>query len=112
MNANVYSDEVNALVLFNKMSKERGRDFSEGWYMKILDSTIPAKNKDYQVIIKDFIIIFYPYNLAAKARVELANLKQNLRDRRDGFNKYVLEFLLLAAKTGFKEDTMLIEWFI
>ncbi|KAH0831024.1 hypothetical protein J3R83DRAFT_13522 [Lanmaoa asiatica] len=60
MKMNIYSDEAKALVLLNKISKERGRDFSEGWYMKILDSAIPVKDKDYQVIIEDFIKTFYP----------------------------------------------------
>ena len=45
MNSSVYNDKAKLLTALNKMSKERRKPFSEGWFYKLNDATIPDNKK-------------------------------------------------------------------
>ena len=45
MNSSVYNSEAKLLTALNKMSKGRGKPFSEGWFYKLNDTTIPDNEK-------------------------------------------------------------------
>ena len=45
MNSSVYNDKAKLLTALNKMSKGRGKPFSEGWFYKLNDTTIPDSEK-------------------------------------------------------------------
>jgi hypothetical protein len=45
MNATIYSDDAKILTTLNKMSKGRGKFFSESWYYKLANDTLPDAEK-------------------------------------------------------------------
>jgi hypothetical protein len=45
MNATIYSDNAKILTALNKMSKGRRKFFSESWYYKLANNTLPNAKK-------------------------------------------------------------------
>ena len=84
-------------MALNKMSKGRGKPFLEGWFYKLNDATIPDSEKTWNKMVASFKTIFYPFNIQNKARRTMNRLVQNLRDHKEGFQKYVMDFQLAAA---------------
>ena len=111
MNSSIYNDKAKLLTALNKMSKGRGKPFSEGWFYKLNDTTIPDSEKTWDKIVASFKMTFYPFDIQNKARRTMNCLVQNLRDHKEGFQKYIADFQLAAAQTGIKDEETLIEAF-
>ena len=55
MNNKIYKDDKTIMLVFlNKLSKGRGGTFAEGWYMKLVDPTIPKSKKTIKKLCKAF----------------------------------------------------------
>ena len=111
MNSSVYNNKAKLLTALNKMSKGRGKPFSEGWFYKLNDATIPDSEKTWDKMVASFKTTFYSFDIQNKARRTMNCLVQNLRDHEEGFQKYVTDFQLAAAQTGIKNEETLIEAF-
>ena len=111
MNSSVYTNKAKLLMALNKMSKEMGKPFLEGWFYKLNDATIPDSEKTWDKMVASFKTTFYPFNIQNKARRTINHLVQNLRDHEDRFQKYVVDFQLAAAQTGIKNKETLIKAF-
>ena len=111
MNSSVYNDKAKLLTALNKMSKGRGKPFSEGWFYKLNDAIIPDSERTWNKMVARFKTTFYPFNIQNKARRTMNHLVQNLRDHKEGFQKYVADFQLMAVQTGIKDEETLIEAF-
>ena len=111
MNFSVYDDKAKLLMALNKMSKGRGKPFSEGWFCKLNDATILDDEKTWEKMVDSFKMIFYPFDIQNKARRTMNCLVQNLMDHEEGFQKYVVDFQLTAAQTGIKDEETLIKAF-
>ena len=62
-------------------------------------------------MVASFKMTFYPFDIQNKAKRTMNRLVQNLRDHKEGFQKYIGEFQLAAAQTGIKDKETLIEAF-
>ena len=98
------------------MSKEQGVPFSEMWYDKLANTTIPATKKTFDKFVENFNSTFFPFDTKATAHFELTKLSQKsfrcphgLSD--DGFQKYITDFQNLAAKAGITDEVTLIDQF-
>ena len=111
INTSVYNDKAKLLMALNKMSKGRGKPFSEGWFYKLNDATILDSEKTWDKMVASFKTTFYPFDIQNKARRTMNRLVQNLRDHEEGFQKYVTDFQLAAAQTEIKDKEILIEAF-
>ena len=111
MNSSVYNDKAKLLTALNKMSKGREKPFLEGWFYKLNDATIPDNEKTWDKMIASFKMTFYPFDIQNKARRTMNRLAQNLKDHKEGFQKYVMDFQLAATQTGIKDKETLIEAF-
>ena len=111
MNSSVYNNKAKLLTALNKMSKGRGKPFSEGWFYKLNDATISNNEKTWDNMVASFKMTFYPFDIQNKARRIMNCLVQNLRDYKEGFQKYVTDFQLAAAQTGIKDKEILIKTF-
>ena len=85
MNSSVYNDKAKLLMALNKMSKGRGKPFSEGWFYKLNDATIPDSEKTWDKMVASFKITFYPFDIQNKAKRTMNHLVQNLGDHEEGF---------------------------
>ena len=83
MNSSVYNDKAKLLTALNKMSKGKGKPFSEGWFYKLNDTTIPDNEKTWDKMVASFKMTFYPFNIQNKARKTMNHLVQNLRDHKE-----------------------------
>ena len=55
MNKEIYKDEKNIVLVFlNKMSKERGGTFTNGWYIKLVNPAIPESKKTFKKLCNAF----------------------------------------------------------
>ena len=111
MNSSIYNDKAKLLTALNKMSKRRGKPFSEGWFYKLNNAIIPDSEKTQDKMVASFKMTFYPFNIQNKARRTMNHLVQNLRDHEEGFQKYIMDFQLATAQTGIKDEEILIEAF-
>ena len=111
MSSSVYNDKAKLLIALNKMSKGREKPFSEGWFYKLNDATIPDNKKSWDKMVASFKMTFYPFDIQNKARRTMNHLVQNLRDREERFHKYVADFQLTTAQTGIKDEETLIKAF-
>ena len=77
INSKLYStNEIKVMTTLNKMSKDRGIDFSEMWYDRMSNATIDAKEKTFDKFAENFEITFYPFDIKATAHSNLAKLAQ------------------------------------
>ena len=61
MNNEIYKDEKNVVLVFlNKMSKGRGGTFTEGWYLKLINTAIPKSEKTFKKLCDAFEETFIP----------------------------------------------------
>ena len=68
LNQDIYKDDqTKTVVLLNKMSKGRGAIFAEGWYLKLMDATIPENEKVLSKLCDDFEEAFIPKDLQDQA---------------------------------------------
>ena len=111
MNSSVYNNKAKLLTALNKMSKGKGKPFLEGWFYKLNDATIPNDEKTWDKMVASFKMTFYPFDIQNKARRTMNHLAQNLKDHKEGFQKYIADFQLAAAQTGIKNKEILIEAF-
>ena len=111
MNSSVYNDKAKLLIALNKMINGREKPFSEGWFYKLNDTTIPDSEKTWDKMVASFKTTFYPFDIQNKARRAMNHLVQNLRDHEEGFQKYVVDFQPATAQTGIKDEETLIEAF-
>ena len=104
------------MTTLNKMSKDRGIDFSEMWYDRMSNATIDVKEKIFNKFAENFETTFYPFDIKATAHSNLAKLAQKtFREEdgtfNDGFQKFITNFQNLAAKAGISDETTLIDHF-
>ena len=111
INSSVYNDKAKLLTALNKISKGRGKPFSEGWFYKLNNATISDSEKTWDKMVASFKTTFYPFDIQNKARRTMNHLVQNLRDHEEGFQKYVMDFQLATAQTGMKDKETLIKAF-
>ena len=98
-------------MALNEMSKGRGKPFLEGWFYKLNDAIIPNDEKTWDKMVASFKTTFYSFNIQNKARRTMNHLAQNLKDHKEGFQKYIADFQLAAAQTEIKDEETLIEAF-
>ena len=80
------------------------------------NATIDAKEKTFNKFAKNFETIFYPFDVKATARSNLAKLTQKTFQEEDGtfndgFQKFITDFQNLATKAGISDETTLIDHF-
>ena len=85
MSSSVYNNKAKLLMALNKMSKGRGKPFSEGWFYKLNDATIPDSEKTWDKMVASFKTTFYPFDIQNKARRTMNCLVQNIRNHEEGF---------------------------
>ena len=55
MNLDIYTDKkTRTLILLNKMNKGGGATFVEGWYLKLMDESIPDTKKALERLCTEF----------------------------------------------------------
>ena len=112
INSKLYStDKIKVMSTLNKISKGRGIDFSKMWYDRMSNATIDAKEKTFDKFAKNFETTFYPFDIKATARSNLAKLAQKNGTFNDSFQKFITNFQNLAAKAGISDKTTLIDHF-
>ena len=75
MNLEVYNDEkTRTLIMLNKISKGRGATFMEGWYLKLVDDTIPKSEKSLKKLCRDFKEAFILKDLQDQAHQTIYSL--------------------------------------
>ena len=111
MNCSVYNNKAKLLTALSKMSKGRGKPFLEGWFYKLNDATIPDNEKTWDKMVASFKMTFYPFDIRNGVRRTMNHLVQNLRDHKEGFQKYVVDFQLAIAQMGIKDEETLIKAF-
>jgi hypothetical protein len=107
MNATIYSDDAKILTTLNKMSKRRGKLFSESWYYKLSNNTLPNAKKTWSALQKDFKETFCPFDLQANARHQMMELSQT--KTREGFQDFVTQYQLAVAQSGMTNDVAIID---
>ena len=64
INNEIYKDEkTTVLVFLNKMSKERGGTFAEGWYLKLANPVILESEKTFKKLCNAFEETFIPKDI-------------------------------------------------
>ena len=64
LNANLYSsDAAKIMTMLNKMSGGRGAPYTENWYDKMADTSIPNTKKTFDKFVSDFESTFYPFDV-------------------------------------------------
>ena len=117
INSKLYStDKIKIMTTLNKMSKGRGIDFSKMWYDRMSNAAIDAKEKTFDKFAENFETTFYPFDIKATARSNLAKLAQKtFREEdgtfNDGFQKFITDFQKLTTKAGISDETTLIDHF-
>ena len=117
INSKLYStDKIKVMTTLDKMSKDRGIDFSEMWYDRMSHAAINAKEKTFNKFAKNFETTFYPFNIKATACSNLTKLVQKTfqeedRTFNDGFQKFITNFQNLATTAGISDETTLINHF-
>jgi hypothetical protein len=107
MNATIYSDDAKILTALNKMSKGRGKFFSESWYYKLANDTLPNAEKMWSALQKDFKETFCPFDLQASARHRMTELSQ--KKTREGFQDFVTQYQLAVAQSGMTDNIAIID---
>jgi hypothetical protein len=95
MNATIYSDDAKILTALNKMSKGKGKFFSESWYYKLANDILPDTKETWPALQKDFKETFCPFDLQANARHRMTELSQ--KKTREGFQDIVTQYQLAVA---------------
>jgi hypothetical protein len=107
MNATIYSDDAKILTALNKMSKGRGKFFSESWYYKLANDTLPDAEKTWSALQKDFTETFCPFDLQASAHHRMTELSQ--KKTREGFQDFVTQYQLAVAQSGMTDNVAIID---
>jgi hypothetical protein len=107
MNATIYSDNAKILTALNKMSKGRGKFFSESWYYKLANDALPDAEKMWSALQKDFKETFCPFDLQANARHRMTELSQKIT--REGFQDFVTQYQLAVAQSSMTDDIAIID---
>ena len=117
LNATLYSsDATKVMTTLNKMSGGRGAPYTETWYDKMADSTIPNSEKTFNKFTMDFESTFYPFDTKITAHNQLRALRQwSFKEKdsstNDGFQQYITDFQNLSMKAGTKDKFNLISQF-
>jgi hypothetical protein len=107
MNATIYSDDTKILTALNKMSKGRGKFFSESWYYKLANDTLPDAEKTWSALQKDLKETFCPFDLQANARHRMMEHLQMKTS--EGFQDFVTQYQLAVAQSGMTDDITIID---
>jgi len=102
-----YTSKQMKLILLNKMSKERGADFSEGWLSKIADDAVSEDDKTKELIVQDFKKVFLPTDKSSRAWTALADLRMEGPPFRGDFHGFHSAFELEAGKSGVEDENVL-----
>jgi hypothetical protein len=107
MNTTIYSDDAKILTALNKMSKGRGKFFSESWYYKLANDALPDAEKTWAALQRDFKETFCPFDLQASARHRMMELSQ--KKTREGFQDFVTQYQLVVAQSGITDNVAIID---
>ena len=100
-------DATTVLIFLNKLSKERGATFAEGWYMKLANPVIPDSEKTFKKVCKAFEEAFVPKDLKDQACQTVYSLSM---DQFNGdFDEYSTAFKLAQARCGVDDDSILVD---
>jgi len=102
-----YTRKQMKLILFNKMSKGRGADFSEGWLSKIADNNVLEDEKTKELIVQDFEKVFLPTDKTSRARAALADLRMEGSPFKGDFHGFHSAFKLKAGKSRVVDENVL-----
>ena len=117
LNATFYSSNTTKIMTtLNKMSRGRGAPYTETWYNKMADSTVPNTKKTFDKFVADFESTFYPFDTKITTHNQLHTLRQwSFKEKdgstNDGFQQYITDFQNLSMKVGTKEEFNLISQF-
>ena len=93
MNEDIYMDsKTKTVVLLNKISKGREAIFIEGWYLKLIDATIPENEKTLGKLCNDFEEAFIPKDLQDQAQQTIYSLTMD--QFRGDFDQFATAFCL------------------
>jgi hypothetical protein len=107
MNATIYSDDTKILTALNKMSKGRGKFFSESWYYKLANDALPDAEKTWSALQKNFKEMVCPFDLQASARHRMTELSQ--KKTREGFQDFVTRYQLVVVQSGMTDNIAIID---
>lgn len=80
----VHNNCIQVMTLLNKMSKGKGKTFSEGWLKATLDGSLTTVQRILTILSKDYTRVFYLFDTAERAQINMGNLKQVKSDYKDG----------------------------
>ena len=84
LNATLYSsDAAKIMTTLNKMSGGRGAPYTETWYDRLSDSTVPNSEKTFDKFVDDFETTFYPFDTKITAHNQLRTLRQRSFKEKD-----------------------------
>ena len=108
MNEEIYKEKQNVVLVFlNKMSKGRGGTFTEGWYLKLVDTAIPKSEKTFKKLCDAFEETLIPKDVKDQACQTVYSLTM---DQFNGdFNQYATAFRLAQAHSGVNLNSILVD---
>ena len=108
MNNHLYKDDKTVMLVFlNKMSKERGATFTEGWYLKLINEEILDADKNFKKLCAAFKETFIPKDIKDRARQIVYSL--NMEQFKNNFDKYITAFKLAQAHCGVDDNSILVD---
>ena len=108
MNEEIYKEKQNVVLVFlNKMSKGRRGTFTEGWYLKLVDTAIPKSEKTFKKLCDAFEETLIPKDVKDQACQTVYSLTM---DQFNGdFNQYATAFRLAQAHSGVNLNSILVD---
>ena len=108
MNEEIYKDKKNVVLVFlNKMSKGRGSTFTEGWYLKLINTDIPESKKTFKKLCDTFEETFIPKDIKDQACQTVYSLSMNQFN--GDFDQYATTFRLAQAHYRVNLDSILVD---
>jgi hypothetical protein len=108
MNQSIYNNDTKkTLTALNKMSKWRGKFFSEAWYYKIANDDIPGNEKMWCTLQTDFKDMFCSFDQKASAHHCMTRMMQ--KKTPEGFQDYVTLYQLAVAQSGMLDNIAIID---
>ena len=108
MNNHIYKDDKTVVLIFlNKMSKGRGGTFTEGWYIKLVNTAIPDSEQMFKKLCDAFEETFIPKDIKDRACQMAYFLSM---DQFNGdFDQYATTFRLAQVHSGVDLESILVD---
>ena len=108
INNEIYKDDKTIVLVFlNIMSKGRGSNFTEGWYLKLINKAIPEMEKTFKKLCEAFKETCIPKDIKDRAHQTIYSLSMDQFD--SDFDQYATTFRLAQACSGVNIDSILVD---